>query len=388
VAFSSRIPLLRVAIATCVILAATLHPAAVDAAPLTPRAGTAKAVYSFDIDAGVELYALNEHAELPMASTTKIATALVLVRHVDPDALGETVTIDAGDLGDPGESTMALAPGDVVTWTDLLYGLLLPSGNDAARATARVIGGQLLAAEGDPSGDPIARFVAEMNALASALELEHTRFLNPTGLHQDGHYTSARDLAVLARRAFTQRTIREVVRTKQYEVTYNGLNPRQLTIETTVKMFDDPGVLGGKTGTTSEAGACLVLMTQERGGNRVITVTLGSDIEFDADGAQLEATDQRYADMRGILAQMDEDYRWVDISRDEDMPGLAEEMAAWQVDLRDKDSIVVPNGDGSVSYLLQLGPEVPPEEEAGRVLFFLGSDQVAERPVIQLATGG
>jgi D-alanyl-D-alanine carboxypeptidase len=148
-------------------------------------------------------------------------------------------------------------------------------------------------------------------------------------------------------------------------------------------------VIGGKTGTTPEAGACLVLETQERGGNRVITVLLGSEIEFTPEGAQAEGTDRRYDDVRAILDRMDEDYQWVDISRESDMPGLSEEMTVWQVTLDNDDSIVVPRrDDAGVTYLLQLGPEAEPDAEVGRVLFFIDAEQVAERPVVQLPPEG
>lgn len=349
---------------------------------------TAKAVYSIDIDAGVELYAKNEDKQLEPASTTKIATALLLVRNVKD--LSQSVTIEESDLAGDGESNMGLLTGDVVTFQDLLYGLLLPSGNDAANAVARVVGGQLLAAEGK-TGDPVQRFVDEMNALAGELGLKQTHFLNPTGLHQEGHLTSARDLATLARKTFTQRAIRDVIKQPTYVVNYQGPNAREATIETTVvlKREGAAGVIGGKSGTTPEAGSCLVLETQERGGNRVITVLLGSDIEFTAEGGQLEGSDRRYDDARAILSKMDEDYQWIDISREQDMPGLQEEMAAWQVALENDHSIVVRRQDGAtVSYLLQLGPEAEPNAEVGRVLFFLGAEQVAERPVIQLPPGG
>jgi D-alanyl-D-alanine carboxypeptidase len=132
----------------------------------------------------------------------------------------------------------------------------------------------------------------------------------------------------------------------------------------------------------------LVLETQERGGNRIITVLLGSDITFDADGNRDDATDHRYDDMQAVLDKMAKDYQWIDISRDSDMPGLKDELAAWQVGLDNSDSIVVPRDDNDqVTYLLQLGPETKPEEKAGQVLFFRNAKQVAERTVVQLAPG-
>lgn len=349
---------------------------------------TARAVYSIDIDAGVELYAQNEDEQLEPASTTKLATALLLVRNIED--LTQSVTIEPQDLNGEGESTMALQAGDVVTFRDLLFGLLLPSGNDAANTVARIVGGQLLESEG-ASGDPVERFVQEMNNLAGEFGMDQTLFLNPTGLHEEGHVTSAHDLATLARKTLPQRTIRDVIDQASYVVQYGGPNAREATIETTVALKKEgvSGVIGGKTGTTPEAGACLVLETQERGGNRVITVLLGSEIEFTPEGFQAEGTDRRYDDARAILDKMDRDYQWVDISRAEDMPGLQEEMSVWQVALDNDDSIVVPRTDDApVSYLLQLGPEAEPDAEVGRVLFFIDAEQVAERPVVQIPLEG
>lgn len=362
-------------------------PASAAKKPSVPDV-TAKAVYSMDIDAGVVLYAKNEDVQLEPASTTKIATALLLVRNVKD--LTQTVTIEQNDVNAEGESTMALQAGDVVTFNDLLYGLLLPSGNDAANAVARVVGGQLLANEGG-TGDPTARFVQEMNNLAAELKMTNTVFMNPTGLHQPGHVTSAKDMTLLARKAFTNRQIRDAINTPSYDVVYQGPNARQATISTTVQLKKDgeDGVVGGKTGTTPEAGACLVLETLAGGGNRVITVLLGSEIQFDADGIQDASTDQRYADVQTILTAMRQDYRWIDVTRDNAVPGLKDELAVWDVALADDDAVVVPNeADAAISYLLQLGPEGKPEEQVGSVLFFLDNDQVAERAVVQLAPGG
>lgn len=357
-------------------------------APAVPDV-TAKALYSLDIDAGVTLFAKNETKKLEPASTTKIATALLLVRNVAD--LAQTVTIEQSDMNGEGESTMALQAGDVVTFKDLLYGLLLPSGNDAANAVARVVGEQLLNADGNRDGDPTARFVQEMNNLAAELKLTSTTFKNPTGLHQSGHVTSAKDMAILARKAFTNKVIRDVIKEAAYVVQYQGPNAREATIQTTVqmKLDRDDGVVGGKTGTTPEAGACLVIETLAAGGNRIITVLLGSDIVFNDDGTRDDSTDQRYADMRAVLDGMAKDYQWIEVAKASAVPGLQDELAAWQVALANSNAIVVPRQDGArLSYLLRLGPEAKPEEQVGRVLFFLDTEQVAERTVIQLPTGG
>lgn len=355
-------------------------PATID--PLAPPADvTAKAVYVMDATSETALYSLAPDERRSPASTTKLMTALVIANNTTD--WQELVTADSSDVLAPedGESFMGLLDGDALTIEQMMYGLMLPSGNDAAHAMARFIGGKLLAQEG-AQGDPVARFVQEMNVTASALGLQNTHFTNPAGLYDPDHYTSARDLAAIAARAYAVPLVAKASSTETYEFTSQGANPRVFTLQNTNKMLGEDGVIAGKTGTLMESLACLVVLRHE-GPNTIIGVVLGSAIDFDEYQVQIPETDHRFDDMRTILGAMDRDFRWVEPS-DDAFPGLNQELAVWDVQLGD-DSAIVLTADqaASLRYLLQLGPPAQPNTAVGTLLIFSGNDVVAEKQVVQ-----
>ncbi|MGH2531201.1 MAG: D-alanyl-D-alanine carboxypeptidase family protein [Thermomicrobiales bacterium] len=360
-----------------------LHPAPIGAFdPLSPPDVTARAVFSIDVTANVVLYQKNADEPLPPASTTKIATALVVLERVAD--LNEPIEITTADMVDQeNESHMGVEVGEIWTVEDLLYGLMIPSGNDAALALARRVGGQINA------DDPVGAFVGEMNAVAEAMGLQQTQFTNPVGLADDpDHYTSARDLAALAARLMEYDLIRQIVREKSFTVTSDGPEPRELPLVSTNKLLGRFDIHGLKTGSTGIAGGCLVIANWAGDNNRVITVALGSAIDYSTrnpETGELDV-DQRWADMESMLGAMADDYRWVAPSEADQVPGLHEELAAWQVELSNPAAIVLPaSGDGEVAYQLRLGPPGEPESQVGSVLFFVGSEQIAELPVFQSA---
>jgi D-alanyl-D-alanine carboxypeptidase (penicillin-binding protein 5/6) len=263
----------------------------------------------------------------------------------------------------------------------MMYGLMLPSGNDAAHAMARFIGGKLLAAEGG-TGDPVDRFVQEMNNTAASLGLQNTHFTNAAGLYGDDHYTTAHDLAVIAAHAYGVPQVATAAGAATYELTTQGANPRSITLTNTNKMLGEDGVVAGKTGTLMESLACLVIM-QKQGDNMIIGVVLGSDIDFDENQIQLEDTDHRFDDMHTLLTSMSQDFRWVQPT-DSDFPGLTQELAVWNVRLGDSAAIVLPTANAaSLRYLLQLGPPAQPDQPVGSLLIFNGDQVVAEKQVLQ-----
>jgi len=267
-----------------------------------------------------------------------------------------------------------------------MYGLMLNSGNDAASVMARFIGTKLLAAEG-ATGDPTERFVQEMNNTATSLGLQNTNFSNPDGLYAEDHYTSARDLAVIAANAYAVPQVRNASSAATYEFTSQGANPRVFTLQNTNKLLGQDGVIAGKTGTLMESGACLVVLLEEGGGNDIIGVVLGSDIDFGEDQIQIPETDQRFNDMRGIIGSVAQDYRWVQPD-DADFPGLSKELDVWNVRLGDEFALVLPTAQtASLRYLLQLGPPADTDAPVGTVLFFSGDQVVAERQVLQSGAG-
>ncbi len=256
---------------------ATPAPTATRAAA-PPPAISARGAIVWDATARAERYAKAPDARVIPASTTKILTALLVLERAP---LAGTVTIVPADLALPAdESRMGyppgdvLAPGDTLTIEDLLYGILLASGGDATRAAARAVGAILL---GGQPGDPLARFVGEMNARVAALGLVNTHFLNPDGYEEDGHYSSARDLLLLAYRALEQPTFAAIVATKTAtRQTVDGGKTFPL-VNTNELLGTRAGVHGVKTGT---AGAnleweCLVTAQWTPTG-RLLAVVLGS----------------------------------------------------------------------------------------------------------------
>lgn len=198
-----------------------------------------------------------------MASLTKVMTAVVALERGD---LEGPVRIVPEDL--VGESSAGLTAGQVVTLRTLLYGLLLRSGNDAAMAIARAVGGS------PDREDPAARqrLVTWMNEKAADLGLRQTMFRNPHGLDEPGHYSTAYDLAQLTRYALADPTFVEMFGSRDYEGEgFSWQHTNRLPLRY-------PGVIGGKTGWTDEAGLCLIEVA-ERAGKELIVVLLGSTFE-------------------------------------------------------------------------------------------------------------
>ena len=216
-----------------------------------------------DVESKSMIYSRAADTPLLPASTTKIMTALVAL-DTWPN-LDTVITVQSEDhaIG----STMNLKKGENITIRNLLYGLLVPSGNDAALALA------------DNFPDGYSAFVDAMNAKAVALHLDHTTYKNPSGVEQYGHVTTARDLAVLAATALQNPTLAEIVQTEGITIT-----DTTGTIIHELKSTDEllgqiEGFKGLKTGWTTNAGEFLVSYV-ERGDHKVIIVVLGSRDRF------------------------------------------------------------------------------------------------------------
>ncbi len=221
------------------------------AAAASQPAGTgAASVMLMEQESGRVLYALEPDEERLIASTTKIMTAVVALEQGD---LRQRYTVTREDLAEG--SSMYLEVGENLELEELLYGLMLASGNDAALAVAHCVSGS------------VERFVEEMNAAAERLGLTHSHFMNPNGLDAEGHYASARDLAVLASYALKNPNFRRIVSTasitigERYFANHNKL------------LRSCPGCIGVKTGFTKAAGRTLVTAV-EREGMTLVCVTL------------------------------------------------------------------------------------------------------------------
>lgn len=232
---------------------------------------SAKAAILINGDTGEIIYSHNHETRLPMASTTKIMTALLLCEKGD---LNKEITVTAEMLRVEG-SSMGLLAGDRVTLHDLLYGMMLASGNDAANVTAYTLGGT------------VDGFVKMMNDKASALGLKNTHFDTPSGLDGESHYTTAYDLALLARYAMQNEDFAQAAASKSARLNY-GNPPYKRTLTNhnrLLKSFD--GAVGVKTGFTKKSGRCLVTAAK-RDGKFVIAVTLNDPNDWHDHTALLE----------------------------------------------------------------------------------------------------
>ena len=230
-------------------------PNAVNGAP-TIEAASAILV---DADTGAVLFSKNAHQRRPMASTTKIMTAIIILQRGRLDQM-TTVSERASKAG---QSSVWLQPGETLSLEDLLKGILIKSGNDAAVAAAECVGGSV---EG---------FVEKMNARARELGAGDTHFVNPHGLYQPGHYSTAADLALLARHAMLDPTFRSIVRSKTEVIADSGKPWDRLLVNHNKLLWLMPEADGIKTGFVKESGQCLVF-SATREGWRLIGVVLDS----------------------------------------------------------------------------------------------------------------
>ena len=348
-----------------------------DGLPALPKT-TAKAVFAGDIESGQVLFANEADTERDPASTAKVLISLTLVDILTD--LEQVVTVEEDDTVDITVfSNAQLATGDEVTIEGLLYGLMLPSGNDAARALARVAGQAL-----DPnSDDPKATFLDAVNARAADLGAVNTVILNPAGEDTRGQHTTARDLAIIAAALLDNELLATIVDTQAFGMQVDGPDPRTVQLENTNQLLGEDGIFGVKTGSTPDAGACLVTGAQFSGSSRVVIVVLGSDLTYNADG-QVTA-DARYEDTLAIIRAVPEEYTWVDLTSANAIEGLSVEAAAWQVSFQQGSELVVPKDQvENITYQMVLGPAAQSGDEVGRVLFFLGDKQIADQPVYQL----
>lgn len=209
---------------------------------------------------GVVIYGKNEHLPAEMASTTKVMTAYLAVKHLEKHGINETVTVSEAAVGAEG-SSIYLEKGEEVYLLDLLYAVMLASANDAALCLAEAIGGT------------VEDFVSMMNEEAKALGLDGTQFKNPHGLPEEGHYTTAYSLARLMACAMENALFRRVSATRHYTMKSGGTT-RHLANHNRL-LFASDGVIGGKTGFTKRAGRCLVSVA-EKDGATLYAVTLSA----------------------------------------------------------------------------------------------------------------
>lgn len=256
---------------------------------------SSKIALIYDRASGRILYEKNGDEQTPMASTTKIMTAIVAIENSNLD---DTITIESTAEG-TGGSRLGLKKGDKITVRDLLYGLMLRSGNDAAVALAIHISGSI---EG---------FANLMNEKAAELELINTHFVVPHGLDTDDHYTTAYELAKITDYALNIEELKDIVGTKSYTITISG---KSKTISNTNELLGNlSGVYGVKTGFTNGAGRCLVTACK-RDELDIITVIIGADTKK-----------ERTTDSIKLIEYANDNYEVINIKEK-----IEEEFKEWQ----------------------------------------------------------
>lgn len=253
------------AAATLFLAAATVPCARVAAAPEGSAKVAAKAAIVLEARTGQVLYEQNADEPLGIASTTKIMTCLLALELAEVDGL---VTVTPESVGVEG-SSLYLKAGEQMSLRELLYGLMLESGNDAAVAVAIHCSGSVEA------------FVEKMNEKAAELGCKNTCFKNPNGLTQTGHHSSARDMAVIMAAAMENETFRQITATRSISFeTRSFKNHNKL-------LWSCEGCIGGKTGYTKNSGRTLVTCA-ERDGLRLVCVTLNDGSDWDDHAALYE----------------------------------------------------------------------------------------------------
>ncbi len=250
-----------------------------------PDSSTLKAAGLFNVSAGETDYAYNVHEKLYPASVTKIMTALLALENGNLSDI-VTVNVDASEFASD-EVTVGLKKGDQLTLEALVNGLLLHSGNDNANAIAEHIGGSIEA------------FVDMMNEKAAQLKATHTHFANPSGLHDDNHYTTAYDIYLIFNECIKNEDFVKIINTASYTADIKGADGTTRQIVSEPSHFYAHGkaalpttaqIIGGKTGTTKKAGNCLILLDKTADEKPYISVVMGA-----------ETKDLLYQDMTDLI---------------------------------------------------------------------------------------
>lgn len=238
---------------------------------------SARGCVVIETSSGRKLFAQNENKKMPMASTTKIMTAITAIENCDD--LDEKFEISPKAVGIAGTS-LYLRKGDVYSTRDLLYALMLISGNDASVAIAEHVAGST------------SEFVTLMNNLAKKIGASNSHFANTHGLDADGHYTTAYDLAKITAYALENETFREIVSTKNTKIV-NGKGENRYLKNKNKLLSTLEGCIGVKTGFTDDAGRCLVSAI-EKDGMTLVCVVLNCGPMFQESAELLKACSQDY----------------------------------------------------------------------------------------------
>jgi D-alanyl-D-alanine carboxypeptidase len=294
------------------------HPAP----PLLATSG-----YLIDANTGTTLYAKNPFMHISPMSTTKLMTVLLAVQHGNLDqniTINAAITKDLQDDLSADSALMGIKPGEIYTERQLLYGLLLVSGNDAAIAIADTVAGN------------VPKFADEMNQKAKQLGMTNTHFMNPHGLIEAGHYSSAHDLALLGAASLTNPIVQQISGTKFYTIAKTNHHAEHDMENENQFMFWYPGVLAGKTGWDNAANFLQVVLCK-RNNHLLIGVVMH--------------TDDWWTDMRDLMNYGFSTFTWIsprEINANQYAIPYASEWTYFQIDKRER---TLPTGDQGRFYI-------------------------------------
>lgn len=300
----------------------------------------------------------NADARMPMASTTKIMTALVAIENAD---ISRTVSVAPAAVGVEG-SSIYLYEGERLTLEDLIYAMMLESANDAAAAIAIEVGGSTQG------------FAEMMNKKARALGLENTSFTNPHGLDDAQHYTTARDLAIIAIAAMEDPTFQKIVSTYKKTIPLNETEGTRLLINHNKLLKGYDGAVGIKTGYTKKSGRCLV-SAAEKDGVELICVTLNAPDDWRDHSNMLDYGFSLF-ESRLLCSDGEFSYTLPIVGGDKDFVTVKN-----QGELR----AVVRRGSGEITcrvYLPRFAyASVSEGEELGRLVYYSGNREIGSVPL-------
>lgn len=312
---------------------------------------SSRAAIIFERNSQMVLYEKNANDIRPMASTTKIMTAIVVLQNSDLNTVA-TVSKKAAWTGG---STIGFKAGDKITINDLLYGLMIKSGNDAAVVLAETVGGSV---EG---------FADMMNKKAKELGLTCTHFVTPHGLDSDEHYTNAKELALLADYALKIPKFKEIVQCRSYTLTINNYTK---TVNTTNELLGYlNGVYGIKTGFTNKAGRCLVTSTK-RDNMDIICVVLGADTKKIRTQDSIKLIEYVFKNFELVNLQEKFDDLFINLKLKDNISIIKGKTDNISLELQDIPSLVtvksseIPNIEFSVNYT----DEIKAPVESGRIV--------------------
>ena len=332
--------------------------------PITAVEASAPQIYAgaavlIEAESGNVILSHNASSRLPMASTTKIMTALVALEAASPDT---RIAVDAAAVGAEG-SSVYLCAGEELTLEQLLYALLLESANDAAIAIAIGLCGSVDA------------FADRMNQKAEALGLVDTHFVNPHGLDDEAHYTTAYELARLTQAALQNATLARIVSTLRTTIPHADAPDGRLLINHNKLLRTYPDCIGVKTGYTSRSGRCLV-SAATRGGVTLIAVSLNASGDWQLHADLLDYGFTRY---RSVLLADADTYR-------ASLPVVGGKRDAVSLTNDAPLSVTLPVGHGAIRTVIEaprfLYAPTLSGEAVGRALFFCDTDGDGQEEVI------